>query len=95
MNITLTARHFKATEKLQDYVQKEIRTLEKYFDRITDCEVILSYQKLVKEVELVLNVPQETLKVKAESDDFQKSVDQAVLKMERQLTKYKDKLRKK
>ena len=40
MQIKFTARHFKASESLKDYAENEIQRLQKFFDRIVDCDVI-------------------------------------------------------
>ena len=93
MNITVTARHFKAKPDLQNYAREEARKLEKQFDRITNLDWVLSYQKLDQIAEITVKVPKETLRAEAVSDDMLKSIDQAVVKMERQLGKYKDQLR--
>ncbi len=93
MNITVTARHFKAKQELQDYVRNEAKSLERQFDRIISIEWILAYQKKDQIAEIVLQVPKETLRAEAISDDMYKSIDQAVDKMERQLNKYKNLLR--
>lgn len=95
MKLTITARHFKANQELQEYAQKEADRLDKIFDHITSGEIVLSFQKQVKSAELVINAPRETLRAEAFSEDFMKSIDIVVQKMERQLDKYKEKLRKK
>jgi len=95
MKLSITARHFKANDELQQYARNETSKLDKLFDHITSSEIVLSYQKQTKTAELVVNAPRETLRADASSDDFFKSIDIVVQKMERQLEKYKEKLRKK
>jgi len=93
MRITFTARHFEASEQLREYVEKEVRKLQKFFNHIVDCEVILTNEKSTAIVEINLNVYNSQLTAKTKSEDFHKSVDMAVKKMERQLKRYKGKLR--
>ena len=44
MNISITARKFKAHETLKDFINNEVSSLKKYNDDILNADVILSYQ---------------------------------------------------
>ena len=44
MNITITARRFKAHDTLKDFIKDEVSSLSKYSDDIINAEVILSFQ---------------------------------------------------
>lgn len=92
MRYRLTARHFTPSERLKQYVQKEVNRLERYYRGIIDCEVILDEEKLNKIAEIQLKVNGTLLTAAERSDDIFKSVDLAVEKIERQLKKYKGKL---
>ncbi len=94
MNISITARHFKAHESLREYAFQEIQKLEKYYDGIISAEIIFSYEKAqnsIKNVELIVAVQGTVLKALDKSDDYAKSLDMAIDKMESQIKKYKDK----
>lgn len=94
MNISITARKFKAHDTLKEYITSEISSLAKYFDDIMNADVILSYRNnkdSIKNAEIILRVPGQTLNATEESDDFKKSVSSAVEKLERQLRKLKTK----
>jgi putative sigma-54 modulation protein len=96
MDIRFTARHFKARESLKDYSIGEIERLRKFYDGIVNAEIILSFENTrnsVKVAEISLKVFGTHLTAVEKSDDFFKSVDYAVGKIERQLKKYKDKHR--
>lgn len=98
MNVTITARHFKAHETLQEYAVDAIKKLEKYYDGIVSAELILSYEKpmqSIKAAELHVVVQGTLLKAIGKSEEFHKSIDAAIVKVERQLQKYKSKLREK
>jgi putative sigma-54 modulation protein len=95
MNITITARHFKAPEPLKDYVRKEVLRLKKYYDGIIEGEVILSWEKLTQIAEINLKVYGQKLTAKEKSEDIRKSITLAVDKLERQVEKYKEKWHKK
>jgi len=94
MNVTITSRKFKAKETLKEFINKEVKTLEKYHDGILDVNVILSYTHLkdsIKTAEIIVKIPGKTLNVSEESEEFSKSVDISIDKLKRQLKKEKSK----
>ena len=94
MNVQFTARHFKAHDGLKDYAFSQVSTLKKYYDGIINGNIILRFERLrdsVKIAEINLSVFGTNLVAIEESDDFYKSIDNAVGKLERQLLKYKGK----
>lgn len=96
MNITITARHFKAPDKLKEFAANETQRLSRFFDNIIDVDIILNYikpHKSKQEAELQIKVYGQVLKVSAVSEDMYKSIDIAIKKAERQLKKYKGRLR--
>ena len=98
MDIHFTARRFKAHKDVKDHSLTSVKKLDKYYDGIVRVDIILSFErstKSVKTAEITLHVHGATLLAKEKSEDFHKSIDLAVEKLERQLAKYKTKLRKK
>lgn len=92
MNISITSRKFKARDILKDYITAEVKSLERYYDKILSADVILSYQNTrdsIKIAEILLQVPGQVLKATEQSDDYKKSVNAAVEKLSRQLNKLK------
>lgn len=98
MHIHFTARRFKAHETVRDHAIDSVKRLDKFYDGIVRADVILSYERTtnsLKTAEINLHVHGTVLFAKEKSEDFHKSIDLAVDKLERQLDKYKMKLRKK
>lgn len=94
MNIIITSRKFKARDVLKEFIIAEVKTLQKYNDRILSIDVILSYQNSrdsIKIAEIILQVPGQTLAATEQSDEYKKAVSAAVEKLSRQLTKLKSK----
>ncbi len=92
MNISITARRFKAHETLKDFIIDELSSLNKYSEDILNAEVILSYvnsKDSIKTAEINLSVPGHIITAKEDSDDFKKSVSAASEKVSRQLKKIK------
>lgn len=94
MNISITARKFKAHETLKTFIKDEVSSLQKFYEGILSADVILSYQNAkenIKIAEIVLQIPGQTLNSAEETDDFKKSVTASVQKLARQLDKTKSK----
>lgn len=93
MQISFTARHFKATGRLKEYAERKVSRLKRYYDSIIDCEIILDYEKQTQIAEIAITVYGQKLVALEKSEDIFKSIEFAVDKLERQLKKYKGKLR--
>jgi len=93
MQIRTTARHFDLTEDLKNHAQKEIRKLERYFDHIIDCHLILDSEKNRITAELTAKVYGTVLSSKHRSYDIYSSIEKVIGKMGAQLKKYKSKLK--
>lgn len=95
MDIQITSRHFKARQDLLDYTKEQIENLTNIYDGIVNAEVILEFEphNEGKRAEIVLMVYHDQLIAKESGDDFEKSVASCVSKIEKQLRKYKERLR--
>ncbi len=96
MNIKINAVKFKADQKLEQFVNDKVGKLEKHFDSITSCEVVLKVDKPESDgnkiAELQLSLPGQKLFNSKQADTFEEAVLEAVDAMKVQLTKYKEKL---
>jgi putative sigma-54 modulation protein len=92
MQIRTTARHFDLTEDLKTFSQKEIKRLEKYFNHIIDCHLILDQEKNRITAELKTKVYGTILSSKYKSYNLYDSIEKVIDKMETQLKRYKAKL---
>jgi putative sigma-54 modulation protein len=95
MNVQITAKNLELTNALKDYVEKKLAKIEKYFDYVLDISVVLEVQKNVHTAEILVNAKGVFLKGLERSEDLYASIDLAVDKIERQLSKYKEKLKEK
>lgn len=94
MKIQITSRKFKARDTLKQYIEQEVKALEKIHDEILDVEVVLNFETVkdsIKIAEIIVKVPGKVLTAKEGTDDFQKSVALVVSKIEKQLEKLKNK----
>ena len=93
MQIQITSRHSKASASLQTYITDELGKLEKFYDKITSCHVVLEEQRVDKIVEITMNVLNHSVNATATSDNIGKSITEAIDKVERQLKKLNEKLK--
>jgi len=97
MNIKVNSVHFDADQKLIDHVQKKVNKLGQFFDGIIGAEVFLRLENVQddenKIAEVRLLIPGNDLFVKKQSKTFEESVNKAVETLNRQVTKYKEKLK--
>ena len=98
MNIKVNTVHFDADQKLIDHVNKKVSKLGQFFDGIIEAEVFLRLQNVHddenKIAEVKLLIPGNDLFVKKQSKTFEEAVNKAVDTLNRQVTKYKEKLKK-
>ena len=95
METKFTARHFKPHDGLREYALDAMEKLERYYDGIVRSEITLSFERArnsVKIAEVHVTVYGTMLKAVEKTDEYHKSIDAAVMKLHRQLERYKDKL---
>lgn len=96
MRTQITARHFTASPELRAYAQDRLTRLERYYDGITDARVTLVQSDGTvpdKSAEVTLNVYRQQLAAQEASSTHEDAIDQCVKNLQRQIKKYKAKLR--
>lgn len=97
MNILVNAVGFTADLSLVDFIQRKIKKVETFYDRIIDGEVYLKLEKgdsnrfHKKFIEVKLNVPGGSIFVKEEGTTFEEATDIAVEVLSRQVKRHKEK----
>ena len=96
MDVSVTARHFEVSVNLKNHAVKGAQKLQKFFDGIIRCDIIFNETKpksAGRMVAITLHVNGYAMIARATSSDYFKSIDASVHKLERQLKRYKEKLR--
>ncbi len=94
MEIQITSRHNnKASQTLQDIITVELKKMEKFFDKITSCHVILDSEHVDKTVEITMNTLGHQLVATGKAENIGKAIDEALEKTERQLKKLNEKIK--
>jgi len=91
VKITFSARHFEASDKLQQFAKDELAALKKYFDGVLHGEVVLEEHAAKKEVEIRITMLGKVLTSKVDGDDFYKIIPKAITKLEAQIKSTKSK----
>ncbi|GAB4266588.1 MAG: ribosome-associated translation inhibitor RaiA [Deferrisomatales bacterium] len=93
MNLNITFRHVEPNDSLKDYAAEKVERLKKYFDGLVEGHVILCQEKIRHLAEVVLQANGFRISAKEENADFYSAIDNVVDKLERQLKRYKEKLK--
>jgi putative sigma-54 modulation protein len=96
MQIMFTARRFRARPEIKTHAMETVERLDRFYDGIVKGAVILSFEgstKNIKVAEVNLHVHGVLLTAKEKSGDYRKSIDLAVEKISKQLSKYKTRVR--
>ncbi len=95
MDIHITARQIKLHPKIKEHTIAELNKLNHYFNGILRCNVILRQEGTddqSKIVDISLHIYGHDIVATEKSDNFFKSIDNAIIKLEKQLSKIKSKL---
>ncbi|MFH1609306.1 MAG: ribosome-associated translation inhibitor RaiA, partial [Candidatus Bipolaricaulota bacterium] len=94
MRLHIEERYTSDSGALTEYVEKKVETLSRYFDKISKLDVILEVEGLAQRAQMMgYLVNHKVVKAEVETNDMHASIDQAVDKMQRQLVRYKERLR--
>jgi putative sigma-54 modulation protein len=94
MKTTFTSRHFEASNRLQAYSVDAVKKLEKFYDGILDCDIVLQPHEDHDEpnqAELIVKVPNDLLNVTETAPTYEQAILKAVDTMKRLLIRYKEK----
>lgn len=99
MEIRIQDVHFDATDALKSFIEKKVSKMEQYYDGILSAEVTLKVVKpetaANKEAQVKLAVAGQDLFASKVSDTFEEAVDGCVDALQRQIVKFKEKMREK
>lgn len=97
MNIVINAIRFDTSEGLENFIEKKVTKLERYFDGIIKTEVFLKVVKPEtsdnKHVEIRMSVPNAELFAEKIGDSFEEAIDGALDAIKKQMHKYKEKIK--
>lgn len=94
MKIIMTARHLELSDEFKSFVHEKASKLDRYYNRITELDVIVQHDSGMHEVEFIARADHRNRFVAKErhADPFA-AVDLVVEHIGRQLTRHKDRHR--
>ena len=93
MQVSVTFRNMESKEILREYVQEKISKLKKYFDYPLEANVVLTVEKHRNIAEVTLVANRLTINAREETEDMFSAIDQVLDKLERQILKHKEKIK--
>lgn len=96
MDINFKSRNFEITDALKAYMEKKLARLVKYFEpEKIESQVMMSMQKGIHTVEVMVNVRGLLLRSEEKTGDMYASIDGSIDKLERQIHKFKTRINRK
>ncbi len=93
VQIKISARHGHLAEETQDFIREKAEKLLRYFERLTSIEVTVDLKDEMKVVEFLVSAEHKHDFVAREvNSDILAAVDLLMDKLERQLSRYKEKI---
>ncbi|HXH19125.1 MAG TPA: ribosome-associated translation inhibitor RaiA [Chitinophagales bacterium] len=97
MQIQIQSIHWEADEALRKAVTEKLSRLEKFYDRIEKCNVILKKEKNARQksyvAEVRLAVPKQDLFASERAESFEGALELIMADLKKQLIRHKDKLK--
>jgi len=94
MQITTTFRHMEQSEALKAYAEEKLERVVKYMDNPINVQVYFSVEKKIRHiVEIVITAKGVNTKASEATNDMYAAVDAVIDKIERQLVRYKEKIK--
>ena len=95
MQLDVTFRNIDSSEALKTYANQKVERVKKYVDRPMEAHVVLSTERHEMHADIQIHVHQSNLVLrgKAVHNDMYAALDLAIDKIERQLRRYKSKLK--
>ncbi|MCL2326153.1 MAG: ribosome-associated translation inhibitor RaiA [Proteobacteria bacterium] len=94
MQIDVSFRHMEPSDTLRDYADEKLRrVIRKHIRDDFDAQITLSVEKFRHIAKILLSYKGISIKCEEQSEDMYQSIDLALDKLERQIRRYKDKLR--
>lgn len=93
MQVSVTFRNTESKEILRDYVQEKLSKLKKYLDYPLEANVVLAVEKHRQIAEVTMVANRITINAQEETEDMFSAIDRVADKLERQILKYKEKIK--
>jgi putative sigma-54 modulation protein len=94
MDITVTFRHIDPTDSIKAYAEEKLLKIDKYLDSPVEAHIVLAVEKFRRMADVTINVNGTMIKAVEETEDMYSAIDQVMDKIEKQVKRYRQKIRK-
>jgi len=91
MRIHIVARKMKMSKPVREFIEAKLTKLHEFLENIVWVQVIVTVEKKIHTTEVVVHAGHQTMKAAASTDEMYSAIDKAMVKMESQVKKYKEK----
>lgn len=93
MNLTIHGNHIDVSPALRDHIAAKLAKIDRHFDQVIDASVQLTVEKVRRRAEITLRVRGNNIHVEAVEDDLHAAIDALVDKLDRQVTRHKNRVK--
>lgn len=93
MQLNITFRNLDASDALKAYAREKVERVNRYLDRAGEAHVVLSLERHLHHADITVHSGRFVLRGRDKSSDMYASLDNAMDKIERQLIRYKERLK--
>ena len=93
MQINITGHHVDVSAALKNYVSEKMQRISRHFDHVLSINVILNVEKHRNDAEATVHAAGKSLFANASDTDMYAAIDSLVDKLDKQVRRYKDRLR--
>ncbi len=94
MQVTTTFRHMEQSDALKAYAEEKLERTAKYIDEPINAQVYFAVEKKIRHiVEIVITARGISTKASEATNDMYAAIDAVIDKIERQLKRYKEKIK--
>ncbi len=94
MQVNVTFRHMESSEALKNYAEQKSQRLEKYLGEPAEIHWVLSVEKIRHIAEATIVAKDLSIKAQEETEEMYSAIDLLVDKLEKQVRKHKEKVKK-
>lgn len=98
MNIQISGHHLELTPAIRDYVESKLEPIVRHFDQIVDIAVILGVERPAEKdkrqkAEVNLRLKGDVIHAESHADNVYAAIDSVVEKLDRQVMKFKGRIK--
>jgi len=93
MRITITCRHCELEPALRTHVEDKVSRLSRYFDRVDEAHVVFQIEGHRSIADITVHASRAVISSEQSAEDLRSAFDRSVDKVERQIRRYKERIR--